>query len=144
MFWFGSNTASNKSKHSISIFLDKVNKLVVLLSIILSIVLVIIVVMVYLFKINLPIVYIVSSIYGILFIANIVLSIIYMKKDPINRIFIIGLILYFLCDLCIAVGNFFPSALLAQLIWVFYLPGEVLITTFYLINQWLLKLGSGH
>lgn len=90
----------------------------------------------YILKINFPIVYYVSFIYGIIFVCNIILSFVLLDlKKRKNQFFIIGLILYFLCDLCIALGNFHPSSVLAQLIWVFYLPGEVLITFHYIYSS---------
>ena len=97
----------------------------------------------YIVKINMDIVIYVSVIYGIVFISNIVLSFILLNiKERKNQLLIVGLILYFLCDLCIAIGNFHPSSILAQLIWVFYLPGEVLITYHYLYSSIIAESGK--
>ena len=70
----------------------------------------------------------VSTLYGLLFISNTTFAII--KK--LDKMFIIGLILFMLCDICVALDTlqFFndPNDFIFRLIWVFYMPSQILIT----------------
>ena len=74
----------------------------------------------------------VSTLYGLLFISNTTFAII--KK--LDKMFIIGLILFMLCDICVALDTLQlfndPNDFIFRLIWVFYMPSQILITFFAL------------
>lgn len=80
------------------------------------------------------IIILIAVLYGTLFIGNIVLT---SMKFIKNILFSIGMILYFLCDICVAMDylssngfSFFAfiNQLPINLIFFFYLPGQILIT----------------
>ena len=93
-----------------------------------------------LFLLSLPVLYalgfwnvqsILAFFYGANFICNLWLS--RPHSDPRLRLFFVGLCLFFCCDLCVAayqVGTTLPTAVYAAVrvgMWLFYLPGQVLI-----------------
>ena len=77
----------------------------------------------------------VCIVYGILFITNIISSFIFKEK----LIYKLGLILFFFCDICVAIDGLQPfndpHSIIFRLIWVFYLPSQVLISTFIYLQM---------
>jgi len=80
----------------------------------------------------LEVIFVVSGLYAILFIGNICLSARYLGYN--RRLTITGLLLFLACDICVLIYNlpgYFgaPQWLLGvfPLIWVFYLPSQILI-----------------
>ena len=76
-------------------------------------------------------------IYIVMLVGNVVDAFILVRRGPKNIIFAVGLLLFLCCDICVGLDNastFVPSLDLGSagrtinfLIWVFYLPSQVLI-----------------
>lgn len=79
--------------------------------------------------------------YTLLF-TNVLFSLISVKKIKNGFLFFIGLLLFLLCDTCVGIKNIdmfynFPSDILKSasiLIWIFYLPSQVLLALSFIIN----------
>lgn len=78
-------------------------------------------------------IYVVTAIYGALFIANIIISARYLPRN--RGLAITGLLLFAACDICVLIFNM-PAYLGAPIwlrdiypmIWVFYLPSQALLS----------------
>jgi len=78
-------------------------------------------------------IFVVSGLYAVLFISNIIVSTRYLQHN--RRLVITGLLLFLACDVCVLIFNlpvYFdaPGWLTGvfPLIWVFYLPSQVLLS----------------
>lgn len=73
--------------------------------------------------------------YAILIATNLILSVINYRKNNCtkNVFFLLGIILFALCDISTALFNLFEILFLSQIIWIFYIPSQLLlvISSFY-------------
>lgn len=119
------------------LYADRIKKIYITLIVRVVVMLAIIITFVAMGKLNLLVAE--CAIYITMLVGNVVDAFIVCKGGLKNLLFAIGLLLFLCCDICVGLDNMgavigadLPATLIkivSFLIWVFYLPSQVLITT---------------
>lgn len=75
--------------------------------------------------------------YALAFLLHIVVALSSYKKCPFlpNKLYFYGLLLFLLCDVCVALSHLTNHAFLFSMIWLFYGPSQLFLAISFLVQK---------